>query len=171
MPEVTELPYPSQPVVETWLAGFLARSGAAAGSVYLARSADELVLVAACNLPESILAAAAIVPAGKGLAGIAAQRREPVVTTDLQTDDSGCVRPGALASRTRGSVTMPVFAESGALAAVVGLGFPDVREFTEAEIAGFLAEAEEVRALGVQPGSRSSANTAWWSEPGTRNTR
>lgn len=72
--------------VAAWLTAFVERHGGFVGSVHLADSAvpGQILLIAAHNLPARIQNAAAVVPIGKGVAGVAAQRREPIVMADLQ---------------------------------------------------------------------------------------
>ncbi|WP_307674656.1 GAF domain-containing protein [Streptomyces sp. V4I2] len=90
----------------------------------------------------------AVIPVGKGMAGTAAERRAPVAVavSDFQTDTTGVAVPGGRAARAKGSLTLPVFdpADDTRLLAVVGLGFTETREFTEAEIAAYGADAATV---------------------------
>lgn len=91
---------------------------------------------------------ASVVPIGKGVAGVAAQRREPIVMADLQTDTSGVARPLARASESKSSVTLPVSSPTDpeTLLAVVGLGFDHGREFTDGDIALFMQDAATIPA-------------------------
>src|SRR5438067_13208768 len=75
----------------------LAHFDAQAGSIHLFKQGF-LQLAAHANLPPSVVAVIETVPVGKGLAGLAAERREPVQVCNLQTDDSGAARPGARAT-------------------------------------------------------------------------
>ncbi|MFF9041712.1 hypothetical protein ACF090_40295 [Streptomyces sp. NPDC014892] len=68
----------------------------------------------------------AVIPIGKGMAGTAAQRREPVAV--FQTDTTGVA---GRAASSPGSLTLPVFDPADeTLVAVVGLGFTERRDFT-----------------------------------------
>ncbi|WP_149827626.1 hypothetical protein [Streptomyces tailanensis] len=80
------------------------------------------------------------------MAGVTAERREPIGISDLQTDNSGVARPPARASQAKGSVTLPVFAPDDPtnLVAVVGLGFAEQRESSEEEIATYGKDAKTV---------------------------
>ena len=138
----------ARPEIAAWFDGFLARHGGFAGSVHLAREGG-LVLVAARNLPPAIQNAVAFVTIGKGVAGVAAETKEPVVLRDVQTDDSGVVRPRAKSIGTRGSVCLPVLGAEREVLAVVGIGFSDERLFTDEEVAAYHADAATV--LGVHP--------------------
>jgi L-methionine (R)-S-oxide reductase len=131
--------------LETWLAAALARQGAFAGTIHLYDAAhDVLRLAAAVHIPEPVLRAVATIPRGKGMAGLAWERRVPVQTCNLQTDDTGDVRPGARAVDAQAAVALPVFDRGPAagLRAVVGFAFRGERAFTDAELARLTAEAD-----------------------------
>ncbi|QYX80188.1 GAF domain-containing protein [Streptomyces akebiae] len=138
----------ARPEVETWLAEFVERHGGLVGSVHLFEPAQEgeIVLVAAHNLPAAVVNGAAVVVVGKGMAGVTAERREPIGISDLQTDTSGVARPPARASHAKGSLTLPVFApdDPTRLVAVVGLGFAEPREFTDEEMTKYGEDAKSV---------------------------
>jgi GAF domain-containing protein len=105
------------------------------GTIHLWQS-DVLALAAwTPNIPEPVLKAVRTVPIGKGMAGVAAQRREPVFTCDLQVDNAGGVaRPDARKTGFRGSICVPMISQGGALVGTLGIGSADTREFTEGEV-------------------------------------
>ena len=107
---------------QLWLEAFIAREGGVAGTVHRVRGED-LHLAAAVNIPPPVLAAVAVVPRGKGMAGLAQLRRQPVQTCDLKTDDSGQVRPLAKTVAGRAAIAIPVMDGQGAVRAVVGISF------------------------------------------------
>ena len=109
-------------LIQDWLDSLLAAEGAVAGSVHLQRGRD-LYLAAQRNLPPPVVAAVEHVPEGKGMAGQAQLRRVPVQTCNLQSDESGAVRPGARAVQAQAAVALPVFAADGSVRAVVGLAW------------------------------------------------
>jgi L-methionine (R)-S-oxide reductase len=74
------------------------------------------------------------VPNGKGMAGLALQRGEPVQTCNLQEDTSGTVKPGAKAVNAQAAVALPVKNGEGEIRAVVGIAFQQEREFTTADL-------------------------------------
>ena len=108
--------------IQEWLEKLLETEGAVAGSVHLQRGRD-LYLAAHRNLPPPVVAAVEHVPEGKGMAGQAQVRKAPVQTCNLQSDDSGAVRPGARAVNAQAAVALPVFAADGSVRAVVGLAW------------------------------------------------
>src|SRR5678815_5468871 len=66
------------------------------GTIHLLDPRDGMLhLQAQRGLPPPVLDEVQVIPIGKGMAGIAAMRREPVQVCNLQSDASGVVRPGA----------------------------------------------------------------------------
>jgi L-methionine (R)-S-oxide reductase len=123
-----------------WLQDYLRNVEAVAGSVHLVEG-DGLRLAAAVNLPETVQQIVEWVPSGKGMAGQALVRGEPVLTCNLKDDSSGAVRPGAKAVDAQAAVAMPVRDSSQRIVAVVGFAFADQREFAPADLAAFAAAA------------------------------
>ena len=70
-----------------------------------------LELIAQTGLPPHIAELAIRIPFGKGMAGICAERREPVTMCNLQTDDSGVARPAARETQVEGAVVVPLLTE------------------------------------------------------------
>src|SRR3712207_282210 len=62
---------------------------------HLDSSSGMLRLLAQRGVPSSIIDRVRVIPIGKGIAGLAAERREPVQVCNLQTDDSGVAKPAA----------------------------------------------------------------------------
>ena len=89
------------------------------------------------GIPEPVLAATRIIPIGKGMAGLAVERRQPVNLCNLQRNKSGDAKPGAQATGAMGSLCVPIMAGERALGA---LGIASLRErtFTDAEVAALL---------------------------------
>jgi hypothetical protein len=125
-----------EPETQTWLESFVATHGAVAGTVHRVARADpdRLELAAAVNIPPKVQEITAVVPRGKGMAGLALERGEPVSTCNLKTDQTGDVRPGAKAVDARGAVALPVRDASGSVRAVVGIAYGDERELGDAEL-------------------------------------
>lgn len=122
--------FESVPKYQQWLEQNLNQQAAVAGSVHLVRD-GVLHLVAARNLPPPVLAAVAQVPNGKGMAGLAMQRKIPVSTCNLQSDNSGDVRPGARAVQAQAAIAVPVLDAAQQVCAVVGYAWGDERELPE----------------------------------------
>jgi len=120
-------------VLDAWLADFLAGHGGTSGTVHLYRDGG-LRLRAAVNIPEKVRQVVAWVPWGKGMAGLALERRVPIQTCNLKEDESGAVKPGAKAVDAKAAVAIPVIGEDNAVRAVVGIAFPDERRFSESDL-------------------------------------
>lgn len=120
------------------LAAVVRRFGADSGTVHFL-GADGLLHLAAATpgLPEAVLATIATIPVGKGMAGLAVERRAPVDACNIQTDQSGDVRPGARATGLSGALVVPILRDGEAVGAL-GIGNRAERIFT----------AEETQALG-----------------------
>jgi len=130
---------------QTVLEAAIAHFGCVAGTVHFLRD-GLLQLAASKNIPPPVLAIVATVPIGKGIAGLAAQQREPVTICNLQTDDSGKARPGAKATGMEGSIAVPMLTE-GDLRGVLGIAKADAYDWPEAESALLLAVASQLGAL------------------------
>lgn len=129
--------------LEQWLQNFLAQHDGTAGTIHLYEN-DGLKLAAAINIPPHVQQIVAWVPKGKGMAGLALERKEPIHTCNLKEDRSGYVRPGAKAVDAQAAVAVPVTNATGDVRAVVGIAFPNEREFTQAELDELIASAAHV---------------------------
>ncbi len=87
------------------------------------------------SFPPPVMDAIGIIPIGKGMAGLAAQRRTPVTVCNLQSDTSGDVRPGARATGMEGAIATPCFRENDESEVVGVLGVANFapREFSPIE--------------------------------------
>ena len=127
------------------LAATVAHFGCQAGTIHLLRE-GVLQLAAHKNIPPPVVQIIGTVPIGKGLAGLAAERREPVTICNLQTDTSGQVRPGAKATGMEGSLAVPMLA-GGELRGVLGIAKAEAYDWPEAETALVLAVASRLAPL------------------------
>jgi hypothetical protein len=132
-----------EPATQLWLESLVNSHGGAAGTVHR-REGDNLRLVAAVNIPPPVITVTLEIPAGKGMAGLALERKEPVQTCNLQTDRSGDVRPGARAVQAQAAIALPVFDATGEVRAVVGLAFTNEWELPADEIARLAQAAATV---------------------------
>ena len=92
-----------------------------------------LKLKAQQGIPEFLLPKMSAIPIGKGMAGIAAERREPVEMCNLQTDDTGVARPAARETKVEGSIAAPMML-NGVLYGTLGIAKPVPYDFTEEEV-------------------------------------
>jgi hypothetical protein len=131
--------------MEQWLRKFLAQHDGTAGTIHL-RENDGLKLATAINIPPHVQQIVAWVPKGKGMAGLALERKQPIHTCNLKEDRSGNVRPGAKAVDAQAAVAVPVTNAAGDVRAVVGIAFPNEREFTQTELDELIARASHMPA-------------------------
>jgi L-methionine (R)-S-oxide reductase len=132
--------------LQTWLRQILAEVNATSGTVHIHEN-DGLRLAAAVNIPPPVQQIVQWVPNGKGMAGLALQRREPIQTCNLQEDRSGAVKPGAKAVNAQAAIAIPVQDPTGKVLSVVGIAFQDEREFTPADIEKLTSAVSTMRSL------------------------
>ncbi len=84
------------------------------------------------GIPEPVMQIIRTIPVGKGMAGLAVERAEPVTACNIQTDTSGDVRPGAKATGLEGAICVPVLKGADAVGAL-GVANQVEREFTAEE--------------------------------------
>ena len=122
------------------LQSILAELKADSGTVHATGPDGSLHLRAAIGIPEPVLAIVKLVPVGKGMAGLAAERKCAVNSCNIQQDTTGDVRPGARATGLAGSVAVPVLSADGRVLGVVGVATRAERTFT----------AEDERTIAVR---------------------
>ena len=127
------------PASEAWLTAFVGRHQGVAGSVHVHRD-GALHMTAAFRLPPPVIAATRFVPNGKGMAGLALAQDRAIQTCNLQTDDSGAVKPGARAVNAQGAVAFPVHAGDGRVRAIVGIAWMDERVLDDAALAALAVD-------------------------------
>ena len=102
-----------------------------------------LMLRAQQGIPDFLLPKMSQIPIGKGMAGIAAERREAVEMCNLQTDESGIARPSAKETKVEGSLAAPMLL-NGELYGVIGIAKPVPYDFSENEISELMKIGEEI---------------------------
>ncbi len=135
----------ASPDLNAWLQSFVKDHHATAGTLHIFENGG-LRLAAAVNIPPPVQEVVAWVPNGKGMAGLALQRKQPVQTCNLQEDRSGNVKPGAKAVNAQAAVALPVMNAGGDVRAVVGIAYQDEREFSAADLADLTLSASTVPA-------------------------
>jgi signal transduction protein with GAF and PtsI domain len=100
-----------------------------------------LQLVVSLHIPPPVVSLIQQVPVGKGIAGLAAERREPVSLCNLQTDDSGQARPAAKATGMEGSLAVPAISTDGTLQGVLGIAKASAYDWSDAEKAAVCTAA------------------------------
>jgi GAF domain-containing protein len=130
------------------LADVMARIGADSGTVHWLGSDGLLHLLAATpGLPDQVLDAIRVIPVGKGMAGLAVERREPVTTCNIQSDTSGDVRPGARATGLAGALVVPIF-DGDHVVGALGAANRTERSFSDDEVQFLLETGRRLAAEG-----------------------
>lgn len=111
----------------------IAHFGCQAGTVHVLRG-GVLKIDAHKNIPPPVVQIVETVPIGKGIAGLAAERREAVSICNLQTDSSGQAKPGAKATGMEGSIAVPMLAH-GELRGVIGIAKAEAYDWPAEESA------------------------------------
>ena len=128
---------PKEPA--TALAGIVARLHADTGTIHWLGPDGLLHLIAATpGLPDHVLATIRTIPVGKGMAGLSVERKEPVTACNIQTDESGDVRPGARSTGLAGAIVVPIF-HGPRVVGALGVANRAERTFSEAEVQDLLA--------------------------------
>ena len=113
------------------LVGIAGHFGCGAGTIHLTEG-SVLNLAAHLGIPEAVVQIIGQVPIGKGIAGLAAERREPVALCNLQTDTSGQARPAARSTGMEGSIAVPMLAGEQ-LKGVLGIAKAEAHEWSDEE--------------------------------------
>ncbi|BDC53105.1 hypothetical protein F183_A54200 [Bryobacterales bacterium F-183] len=117
------------------------------GTIHLMHDDGVLHLEAAtANIPPFVLEKVQLVPVGKGMAGLAVERNEPVTACNIQTDTSGDVRSGAKATGLAGAIALPIRDADGKPVGCLGVANFSERTFTEAEVDQLLTAGIEIAA-------------------------
>ena len=126
------------------LAEIVRQIKADSGTIHLIGADGMLHLAAATpGFPEALLKTIAIIPVGKGMAGLAVERREPVNACNIQADNSGDVRPGALSTGLAGAIVVPIF-RGVEIIGSLGVANRAERVFASSEIDALLAAGRAV---------------------------
>lgn len=112
-----------------------------------------LILQAQKGIPDHLMDKVSKIPIGKGMAGIAAERRKPVELCNLQTDDSGVARPAARETKVEGSIAAPMLLDEK-LFGTLGIAKPDSYEFTEEENKELMQIGEEISRVLRENGAK-----------------
>lgn len=140
---------PDSPLPEDWtrfLENVAADFACVTGTLHRLDPADRhLKLVAQLGIPAQLMPVIQSIPVGKGIAGVAAERREPVELCNLQTDTSGVAREGAKQTQVQGSLAVPVL-DGDRLCGTLGIGKREPYDFSEEEKSRLGSIAAEIAA-------------------------
>jgi L-methionine (R)-S-oxide reductase len=133
------------PDMQAQLEEIVRRFGADTGSIHLLED-GVLILKAEVGLPPHVAEIVRRVPVGKGMAGLAAERNEPVSSCNIQTDETGNVQSGAKATGVNGAIVVPIRDVQGRARGALGIGVHHTYEYTVEETAQLLDLASQLGA-------------------------
>ena len=117
----------------TFLSDVLSQFECTTGTLHRFDPGDNhLKLLASQRIPEVLMPVVQSIPIGKGIAGAAALRREPVEICNLQTDTSGVAKPGAKQTQVQGSLAVPIM-DGDRLCGTLGIGKLVPYDFSDEE--------------------------------------
>lgn len=102
-----------------------------------------LHLVAQRGIPEHLMPMINVIPVGKGIAGVAAETRQPVELCNLQQDLGGVAKENARKTNVQGSLAVPVL-EGTELCGTLGIGKMIPHDFSDEEKNRLLSIATEL---------------------------
>lgn len=116
------------------------------GTLHRLDPADGMLkLLAHKGIPPQLMPVVQTIPVGKGIAGAAAERREPVELCNLQQDLGGVAKPGARQTNVQGSLAVPCL-QGDELRGTLGVGLMVPHDFTTEEKERLLALGREIAA-------------------------
>lgn len=123
----------------------LARFECQTGTIHRLTGPGLLGLVCCAGVPAALLDKIRSIPVGKGIAGAAAELREPVELCNLQQDLGGVAKPDARKTGVAGSLAAPIFDPvSGGVIGTIGVGKSVPYQFTAEEKQDLAAIAREL---------------------------
>ena len=131
------------------LGNILQDFGCQTGTLHRAEDGGRMLeIVCQIGVPESLIEKISSIPFGKGIAGAAAERREPVELCNLQQDLGGVARPDARQTGVSGSLAVPIFSTAtGHVIGTLGIGKFAPYDFTEAETQRLMEHAVQIALL------------------------
>jgi len=121
--------------------------GCQTGTLHRAEG-EWLYLVAKEGVPDFLLEKISKIPFGKGIAGVAAQTREPVELCNLQQDLGGVAKEDARKTGVSGSLAIAILSDDGdKVLGTLGVGKIKPYEFSNEEKARLTEIGREFREL------------------------
>ncbi len=135
------------------LDAILEATATTSGTVHLLdASGTTLRLAAAKDIPPPVIEKIRTIPVGKGMAGVAVEKKQPVTTCNLQQDDAGgVIRQGARATGVQGALALPLLDGDRAVGAL-GVATREPRDFSREEVDRLLEIGQDLaRAILSRP--------------------
>ena len=132
-PQISQLLSATPPDWQSVLDVVIANFGCTTGTLHqLDPQTKLLTLVAQRGIPPHLMSVIEKIPIGKGIAGAAAERLEPVELCNLQADLGGVAKAGARATNVQGSLAVPCLL-GDELRGTLGVGMMTPHDFTDEE--------------------------------------
>jgi signal transduction protein with GAF and PtsI domain len=136
------------PCWESLLGAILAEFGCQTGTIHRSDDGKILSLVCQIGVPVNLVEKISSIPFGKGIAGAAAESRQPVELCNLQQDLGGVAKPDARKTGVSGSLAVPVFSEENEqVIGTLGIGKFAPHEFSDDEKQRLAQHAERIAGL------------------------
>lgn len=143
---LSELLTPASPDWQAVLETCIDALSGSTGTLHRLDPADGMLkLLAQKGIPPQLMPMVQAIPVGKGIAGVAAERREPVELCNLQKDLGGVAKEGARQTNVQGSLAVPCL-HGEELRGTLGVGMMVPHDFTEEEKAQLMALGREIAA-------------------------
>ncbi len=124
------------------------------GTIHRSDDGKNLTLVAQIGVPDGLLDKISAIPFGKGIAGAAAERKEPVELCNLQQDLGGVAKVDARQTGVSGSLAVPIFApDSLRVLGTLGIGKFEPHQFTNEEKAQLAQYAAQIALHFIENGA------------------
>ncbi len=137
--------------IQTWeslLNSILEEFACQTGTIHRSEDGRNLSLVVQTGVPESLLEKISFIPFGKGIAGAAAESKQPVELCNLQQDLGGVAKQDARQTGVSGSIAVPVFSsKNDSVIGTLGIGKYVPYEFTSDEKLKLAQHADQIAAL------------------------
>jgi putative methionine-R-sulfoxide reductase with GAF domain len=146
---LTDLLKSTSPDWQTVLEACIAAFAGTTGTLHRLDPTDGMLkLLAQRGIPPQLMPVVQTIPVGKGIAGVAAERREPVELCNLQQDLGGVAKEGARQTNVQGSLAVPCL-HGDVLRGTLGVGMSVPHDFSDDEKARLMAWGSEIAsALG-----------------------
>ena len=129
--------------MDTWLTKFVRDHRALSGIVFERGDSDNLLMIAACNLPPMVVASARVVFKGQGLAGTAFERNAALCTCTGRRRESRFTPPSPLPQEC--AVALPITDKNGEVLALVYLVYPESKRLRDDELVLMLDRAATLK--------------------------
>jgi L-methionine (R)-S-oxide reductase len=132
--------------VDAWLTKFVRDHRALSGIVFERGDSDNLLMIAACNVPSLVVASARVVYRGQGLAGTAFERNAALSTCTGRSRENRFTPPSPLPQEC--AVALPIPDKNGEVRALVYLVFPESKRLRDDELVLMLDRAATLKLGG-----------------------